>query len=98
MPRLSAHQALVDMTYRAILDYMSRHPPFDGFTFGSPTWRDYMWFKAGLLKVAEDARASFLASYAEQVLQSIGMWLVEQDSRIQNLSYHFMPPLLLHYL
>lgn len=65
-------QTLVDSMYRTIIDYCSRHPPFDGFTFGSPTWRDYMWFKAGLCKKLDLARKEFLGYYQTQIIELVG--------------------------
>eukprot|EP00934_Nitzschia_sp_Nitz4_P007745 Nitzschia sp. Nitz4//scaffold232_size35869//33896//35704//NITZ4_007816-RA/size35869-snap-gene-0.49-mRNA-1//1//CDS//3329543357//7735//frame0 len=60
---------LVDSIYRTVIDYCSRNPPFDGGAFGSPTWRDYMWFKAGLRKRFLDARETFLVWHQTQILQ-----------------------------
>ena len=49
-----------------------RNPPFDGFAFGNPTWRDYMWFRAGLMKVVEEGRNEFLEWYTRKIWETLG--------------------------
>jgi hypothetical protein len=65
-------QIFVDACYRVIIDYLMRNPPFDGFAFGNPTWRDYMWFRAGLMKVVEEGRNEFLEWYTKKIWETLG--------------------------
>jgi len=62
--------AFVDACYRIIIDYNMRNPPFEGFTFGNPMWRDYMWFKAGLMGVVDKGRSKFLLWYYQQITEA----------------------------
>jgi hypothetical protein len=57
-----------------------RNPPFDGFTFGNPTWRDYMWFKAGLMRVVDEGRTRFLDWFSRQIRKSLGLFVDSSPS------------------
>jgi hypothetical protein len=74
------HQYFVDTCYRAIIDFHMRNPPFDGFTFGNPTWRDYMWFKAGLMRVVDEGRNRFLDGYSQQIRDSLDLFIQSSSS------------------
>lgn len=70
----------VDACYRVIIDYLMRNPPFDGFAFGNPTWRDYMWFRAGLVKVVEEGRNEFLEWYTKKIWETLESYMPVQKT------------------
>lgn len=57
-----------------------RNPPFDGFTFGNPTWRDYMWFKAGLMRVVDAGKSRFLDWYAQRIRESLDEFIYSSEA------------------